>query len=299
LLPSGSQIGGAPGNFACHARALGARACVVTRIGDDTLGELILNRFQEKGIAGGTMQVDGKAPTGTVKVTLSGGSPTYEIQENVAWDWLEAAPAALKAVHEADAICFGSLAQRSEVSRASIRKLVAAASSHALRVFDVNLRQNYYSREVLEKSLELANMLKLNEAELVVLADVFGLSGSTRRKIEQLTHKFGLQLVALTRGADGSLLLHNGRWSDCGSAPMRIVDTVGAGDAFTAALVMGLLGKMDLDEINLLASEVARHVCSCVGATPPLPKEFSERFAARGAVPETGVNPTRSLAPET
>jgi fructokinase len=260
LLPSGAKLGGAPANFACHSHALGASARVVTRVGHDELGQKIRLRFEAQGIADGTVQVDDEAPTGTVTVALSeNGIPNYIIHENVAWDRLQVTSPALAAIREADAICFGSLAQRSEPSRTSIQRLVSAAPAEALRVFDVNLRQKYFSGEVIEQSLRLANVLKLNDGELPVLAKVFGLTG----------------------GPAGSLLFQNGQWSDCPSVPVEIVDTVGAGDAFTAAMVMGLLRKMELEEINWLADEVARYVCSCAGATPPLPKKFSERFSAR------------------
>jgi fructokinase len=280
LLPSGSQLGGAPANFAYHAHALGADARVVTRVGDDDFGRAILRRFEEQGIADGTVQTDPEVPTGTVTVTLTEkGIPSYIIHENVAWDRLQALPAALSAVREANAICFGSLAQRGEISRASIQRLVAAAPPESLRVFDINLRQKYYSRDVIEPSLRLANVLKLNDAELPILAEMFELMGPARHQIERLAAKFALQLVALTRGPAGSLLFQGGKWSDCPSVPIEIVDTVGAGDAFTATLVMGLLCKMELDEINDLADEVARYVCSCAGATPPLPKQFADRFA--------------------
>jgi fructokinase len=148
-------------------------------------------------------------------------------------------------------------------------------------VFDINLREKYFSRAVIEQSLRLASVLKLNDAELPVLAGMFDLTGSVQQQIEKLAQKFSLQLVALTRGPAGSLLFKAGQWSDNPSVAIKIVDTVGAGDSFTAALVMGLLHKMELDEINALADEVARHVCSCVGATPPLPKSICDRFANR------------------
>ncbi len=280
LLPTGPQLGGAPANFAYHAHALGAHACVVTRVGNDDFGRAILNRFEQMEIADGTMQKDEAAPTGTVTVALSDkGIPNYIIHENVAWDQLEVTLSALKAVRQADAVCFGSLAQRGGISRAAIQRLVAAAPADALRVFDINLRQNYFSQEVIEQSLRLANVLKLNDAELPVLAQLFGLTGPPRQQIETLAQKFCLQLVALTRGPAGSLLFQAGQWSDCPSIPIAIVDTIGAGDSFTAALVMGLLCKMPLDEINNLADEVARFVCSSAGATPPLPNHLSQKFA--------------------
>jgi fructokinase len=190
---------------------------------------------------------------------------------------------ALVIASEAHAICFGSLAQRSEPSRSTIQQLVAASPADALRVLDLNFRQQFYSRSVVERSLQLANLLKLNDDELPVLAEMFSLTGPTEHQVEQLAQTFSLRSVALTRGANGSLLYQKdrdeARWSDCASRPVQVVDTVGAGDSFTAALVLGLLRKMDLDEINNLANEVARYVCSQAGATPSLPVEFARRFS--------------------
>ncbi len=290
LLLTGPQLGGAPANFAYHAHALGAQAQVITRIGSDDFGREILRRFHEMGLRDTSVQVDGTAPTGTAKVELSGdGLAHFTIQENVAWDYIDATPDALAAAHDADAICFGSLAQRCETSRNAIQQLVAAAPADALRVFDLNLRQRFYSRGLIEQSLQLANVLKLNDDELLSLAEILGLTGSAEHPIEhQIEHQieylaqtFSLRLVALTRGANGSLLYEadEGRWSDCSSRPVKVVDTVGAGDSFTAALVLGLLRKMDLDEINTLANDVARYVCSHAGATPSLPVEFAQRFS--------------------
>lgn len=293
LLPAGPQLGGAPANFAYHTHALGAYARVITRVGNDDFGRAIRQRFEEQGIVDGTVQVDANAPTGTVTVALSqNGIPNYVIHEHVAWDNIEVTPVALNVVREADAICFGSLAQRSEPSRSTILKLVAAAAPNALRVFDINLRQKYFSGENIEQSLRLANVLKLNDSELPILAKIFGLTGSIRQQISLLSVRFDLRLVALTRGPSGSLLFQGDRWSDFPSVPIKVVDTVGAGDAFTAALVLGLLNKMDLDEINELADEIARHVCSCDGATPPLPRKFSERFAVRSAARQTASKST-------
>jgi fructokinase len=280
LLPSGPQLGGAPANFAYHSRALGAAAGVITRIGNDAFGKEILSRFKEQGIADADVQVDPGLPTVTVAVNLSAdGTPNYVISENVAWDNLAVTTAGLNAMREADAVCFGSLAQRGGTSRAAIQKLVSASSAKALRVFDINLRQNYFSREVVEQSLGLASVLKLNDAELPVLAGLFGLTGPTERQIEGLAQRFKLRLVALTRGADGNLLFQAGQWAKWRGDPSPVVDTVGAGDAFTAALVMGLLHEMELDQISAIADEVARHVCSCAGATPPLPEQITAKFA--------------------
>ena len=291
LLQTGPQLGGAPANFAYHAHALGAQAYVITRVGSDDHGREIMRRFRDMGVRPDAIQIDEWAPTGTARVTLSGaGLAHFTIQENVAWDFLAPNSDALALAAEADAICFGSLAQRSAVSRNSIQKLVGAAPAKALRVFDINLRQQFYSQEVIERSLQLANVLKLNDDELPTVARMFGLHGSTENQIRQLARAFDLHLVALTRGSNGSLLYQtqsnaakaaqtdDGRWSNCRSRAVRVVDTVGAGDSFTAALVLGVLCKTDLDQINEIANDVARYVCSQAGATPALPVEFAGRF---------------------
>ena len=280
LMPAGKQLGGAPANFAHHARSLGADAVVITRVGEDDLGREILRRFNEMEIAAGVVQIDARKPTGTVAVLLGeGGVPQFTIHEDAAWDWLAPSDAARKVSGEADAICFGSLAQRNPVSRASIQQLLAATPPGALRVFDINLRQHFYSREVIEQSLRLANVLKLNDAELPVLAAMFDLGPHPRQQIQRLAQHFELKLVALTRGPQGSLLYQDGRWSEHLSEPLQVVDTVGAGDAFTAALTVGLLNKFDLDEVHATASAVARFVCSHAGATPALPAHLRNTFA--------------------
>jgi fructokinase len=288
LLLTGPQLGGAPANFAYHAHALGANAKVITRVGNDDYGHEIIRRFRGMSLPDATVQSDATAPTGTVKVELSGnGIAHFTIQENVAWDCIAATPEAIEVVRAADAICYGSLAQRCAPSRVAIQTLVAAARADSLRVFDINLRQKFYSRSVIEKSLQLSNVLKLNDDELPILVEMFGLTGSTEHCIQRLAEEFSLSLIALTRGPKGSLLYrrdHKNKnneehWSDCLSRPVKVVDTVGAGDSFTAALVLGLLRKMDLDEINEIANEVARYVCSQPGATPVLPVEFARRFS--------------------
>jgi len=279
LLPAGPQLGGAPANFAYHAQALGARAQVITRVGRDDYGREIIRRFETMGLDGSSVQLDETALTGTVTVALTGkGIPEYTIHENVAWDRIAATPEALAAVSVADAVCFGSLAQRSEASRNAIRQLVAATPASALRVFDINLRQHFYSREIIEHALRLANVLKLNDTELPVLARMFGVDGSPRQQVESLARDFDLRVVALTRGAEGSLLFQCGRWSEQPAGQVEVRDTVGAGDAFTAALCLGLLSGMNLDKIHAEASQVAAYVCGCVGATPTLPEPLRQRF---------------------
>lgn len=275
LLPEGPQLGGAPANFACHAKTLGAQAQVVTRVGKDDLGRAIVRRFVEMGIGISTVQMDDDAPTGTAVIRLqNGGVPEFVIQENVAWDRLAFTDEARQAVQEANALCFGSLAQRRETSALTIRQLVAAASPQALKVFDLNLRQKFYTREIIEQSLDMADVLKLNDYELAVLAGMLDLAGGARQQIEHLAGKFGLRLVALTRGDKGSLLFQTGRWSDLPGSSVPVVDTVGAGDSFAAALVMGLLNGLDFEQVHRLAAAVSSFVCSRPGATPNLPARF-------------------------
>ena len=272
LLPSGRQLGGAPANFAYHCRALGADARLVTRIGADALGQEVLERFRLVELPTDTVTVDPAAPTGTVLVELGpGGQPRFTIHENVAWDRLTADEIAIDKAANADAIYFGSLAQRTEPARLAVRSLIEASPADALRVFDVNLRPPFVDRDVIEGSLALAKLLKLNDQELPVFAEMFGLSGGVRVQVAELARRFTLSLVALTRGERGSLLWADGTWSDHPGLVVEVCDTVGAGDAFTAALTVGLLAGWGLDEINQRANEVAAFVCTKPGGMPALP----------------------------
>lgn len=274
-MPDGRQMGGAPANFAYHTAALGARAMVVSRVGMDPDGDALIERIASLDLSTEAIERDSTAPTGTVGVELGGdGQPRFTIHENVAWDYLEGQPAGRRAVAEAEAICFGTLAQRSERSRQTIRRLLDAARPEALRILDINLRQQFHSREVIVDSLSRAEVLKLNETELPQLADMLRLAGNVRDQIRQLSDLYDLRTVAYTRGAHGSLLLDRGRWSDHPGVPTQVVDTVGAGDSFTAALVMGLLGGQDLDAVHDWANRVAAYVASQSGATPRLPDEL-------------------------
>lgn len=284
LLPAGPQLGGAPTNFAYHARALGAHAMTVTRVGDDYLGREVLERFGKMNLPLETVQVDPIQPTGTVAVTLNAkGVPQYAFADNAAWEHLAATDSALTAVSGANAICFGTLGQRNPVARKSIQQLVAAAPADALRVFDINLRLDFYSRELIEQSMRLSNVLKLNDEELMVLTDMFSLQGNVRERIEWFVRTFGLKAVVLTSGSLGSLIYQEGRWSEMPPQPVRVVDTVGAGDAFAAALTLGFLKDMDLGEVHSIAAEIARYVCSQPGATPPVPEAIRRKFAWSGA----------------
>jgi fructokinase len=282
LLPSGKQLGGAPANFAYHAAALGAEASIVSRVGRDANGRELLERITELGLVTDCIELDPNAPTGTVSVEIAAdGQPKYTIHENVAWDYINAEPAARHAVADANAVCFGTLAQRSETSRASIRSLVSLAPPNALRIFDVNLRRHFYSRELIEQSIAFANVLKVNDTELRVLAEMFGITGDTRAQMNGLASRHGLRVVACTRGANGSLLLANGDWSDHPGVPTKVVDAVGAGDAFTAAMALGFLRAWEPDNINHRANQIASFVASSPGGTPDLPRHLRAPFLAR------------------
>lgn len=273
LFPEGALMGGAPANVGIHARALGADARLVSRVGRDELGDEIVRRFAERGFPTDTIQRSDTAPTGTVDVQVdSAGQPHFTICENVAWDAIAADESALEAVRGADAVCFGSLTQRCEASREAIHTLVSATDEKALRIFDVNLRAPFISREIIEASLTIANVLKLNDTEVPVLAEMFGLAGADDEALAgALAKRFNLSVVACTRGARGSMIWTRDHISTHPGVPVQVRDTVGAGDAFTAALMLGLLRKRSLDEINQHANEVAAFVCSQPGATPLLP----------------------------
>jgi len=211
LLPGGRQLGGAPANFAYHAKNLGAQARVITRVGNDTLGRDILGQFEHWDIDRSLVQMDPDRPKGRATVALSHeGVPQFVIDDNAAWDHLAAPREEAAAVRGADAICFGSLAQRSPAGAAAIQRLAAAAAFPTLRIFDLNLRQDFHDQEVVARSLTMADVLKLNDQELPVLAQLFALTGSARQQLEQMAERFDLQLVALTRGGQGSLLDRGG-----------------------------------------------------------------------------------------
>ena len=286
MLPGGKQLGGAPANFAYHARALGAAACPVSRVGDDALGREILDRLVLLDLPTTYVGTDRAHPTGTVDVRVDpGGVPHYVIHEHVAWDFLEPAPELLALAARADAICFGTLAQRSTMSRETIRAVLDAANRPGcLRVFDINLRQHYHTPRLVGDLLERSDVLKLNDEELPAVMRMLDLpaAGNATQQLAQLAGAGpGLRLVALTRGRDGSILFTRQRVSDHpGVRPERIADTVGAGDAFTAAVVTGMLRGDDLDMTNAFANRLAAYVCTQPGATPPIPAEL---VASRGA----------------
>lgn len=277
LLPSGKMLGGAPANFGIHAHAMDAEVELVSRVGNDELGAEALERLCALGISTRHIGVDSERPTGTVSVELDDGQPRYVIHEGVAWDAIRADEEMEATLREADAVCFGSLAQRSAGAREALQRLIAAAPAEALRVFDINLRQQFYSREVIVTSLRAANLLKLNDAELPVLGEMFALAGSVQERLEALLRQFRLRGVVYTKGADGSTVCVDGEWSELPATPVIVRDTIGAGDAFTAAVVTGLLAGQRLSAVHERANRVAAYVCGHDGPTPPLPQEFRMR----------------------
>lgn len=276
LLPAGRQLGGAPANLVHHARALGAEGVVVSRVGDDALGREILARLKAVGIDTAHVSVDREHATGTVTVELAAeGVPRFTIHENVAWDFLPSNPALAELAGRCDALCYGTLAQRSPVTRRTIRDVLALVRRGCLRVFDVNLRQRYFDAETLDALLARSDVLKINDEEVAVVTRVLGMKGDEGACIDGLFERYPLQALALTRGARGSLLARRGEQaSHPGVSGVRVADTVGAGDAFTAALILGLLRGHALDTINDAANQIAAYVCTRPGGMPDLPQEL-------------------------
>ena len=215
-------------------------------------------------------------PTGQVLVELDeAGRPTFEIATDTAWDHLEWSDALGDLAARTDAICFGTLAQRSITSRETIRRFLKSTRPECVRILDINLRSPFWSDDVVRESLELANVLKLNDTELAILADIWGWQATDRELLTRILGKYSLRLIAFTRGANGAMLIDaSDACSDRPGEPTKIVDTVGAGDAFTAAMAIGFLRGMPLDSINAWASRVAAFVCSSAGATPRFPTEL-------------------------
>ena len=280
LFPDGPRFGGAPANFACHAAALGANAYLVSSVGPDDLGRQGRLALLAHGVHADCVAECELGPTGTVDVSLDAqGNAQFHFAQNVAWDQLHWSRELNQLAEICTAVCFGTLAQRSAVSRQTIRRFVRSTPSAALCVFDINLRAPYFDETMILESLALANVLKLNDDELPIVASLFGMSGTDAQVMTQLAQWFDLDVLALTRGEQGALLWRRGEISDSPGLPVAVRDTVGAGDAFTAALVIGLIRNDALDDINRRACQVAAHVCSCAGATPPLPAEITKQFA--------------------
>lgn len=266
MLPSGKAIGGAPANFAYHAGRLGEEGWVVSAVGDDALGHEILDVLDEKRLHSLVAMVD--KPTGTVQVSLDdAGVPTYTIVEDVAWDHIPFTSKMQELASRADAVCFGSLVQRNG-SRASVLKFLEAVPASALKVFDINLRQHFYTPEILRKSLEIADVLKINDEEIVTLSEMFGLGSDPREACRKLIRQYSLRFVLLTKGAQGSEVISPDEVIPQGVGKVDVVDTVGAGDAFTAAFTVAYLRGDSLADAQKLAGEVTAYVCSHKGAMP-------------------------------
>lgn len=273
LLPTGKQLGGAPANFAFTASQLGDCGTVVSRVGDDKDGAEILEKLKDYGLETGEIQIDRKNATGTVKVGLKNGQPEYEIIESVAWDFLEMNDCLRDLAKKCDAVCFGSLAQRNAIARRTIRQFLGLTQSDALKIFDVNLRQQFFSSEILRESFLLANVVKLNHEELPKICEMFAVkSANETEKAKNLRDKFDLRLLCLTRGANGSLLVAENEVSEHYGVKVEIADTVGAGDAFTAALTHGFLRGWSLGKVNEKANRIGAFVASQTGAMPSFEK---------------------------
>jgi fructokinase len=264
LLPSGRRLGGAPANFAFHASRLGCRGALVSRVGDDDLGREALAKLAALGVDRSRVQMDPGLPTGTVAVTLDAqGNPAYEITRNVAWDALEFPDSLSSFAPEADAICFGTLAARDPRTRATLCRFLSAAGRRPLRILDVNLRPT--GPEDFLDLLGLCDVLKVNEAELPHVAHLCGVEGDP---LQGLRTRFNLKLVALTQGGQGSILCTEAVRLEMPGLPLKVVDTVGAGDAFTAALAAGMVQGLDLQVIQRRATRLAAYVCTQAGAMP-------------------------------
>lgn len=276
VFPSGPRFGGAPANFACAMAGLAPDFTVemVSAVGDDDLGRDAIASLQQQGV--GTRAVtQNKQVTGQVHVSLDDqGVASYEFAEDCAWDNLLWSERLNTLANQSDVVCFGTLGQRSDASKSTIQQFVRSSSSDCLRVFDINLRPPYYSEAVIRESLEIANVLKLNDDELPLLASLLNIEGNPRELLAQIAEIVGLDLIALTRGEKGAMIFKYGEISDSPGVPASVVDTVGAGDAFTAAMIVGLLEGHDIATINHKACEVAAFVCSQPGATPSMPPRF-------------------------
>jgi fructokinase len=279
LFPKGKQLGGAPANFAYITALLGDSGIVASRVGDDRLGQEALWHLKSSGLDVSRIQRDMSHPTGTVRVSLdSKGQPEYQITENVAWDFMEFSEDWISLARSAHAVCFGSLAQRNSVSRAAIRAFLSALPPFAIVIFDVNLRQSYFNAEVLRDSARRATVLKLNHEEFPRFLDLLqcplknsaGAPGdlSDVSAARWLCREFGIRLVCITRGPAGSALVTADSHDEHPGFSVKIADTVGAGDAFTAALVHHALRGSSLAAMNVAANRMGAWVASQEGATP-------------------------------
>ena len=280
LFPEGKQLGGAPANFAYMTSLLGDEGLVASRVGNDALGRSAARRLQRIGLKSSYLQLDSVHRTGTVNVRVdSAGQPTFEIAESVAWDFFQWTTEWDHLAEQTDAVCFGSLAQRSPGSLATIRAFLKAVGERTLRVFDVNLRQAFYSSETLDESLRLTDIVKLNQDELPVVVKVLGHAFEDEEKATRwLRDTYNLKLACVTRGAMGSLLVSEKETNKHPGRKVHVVDTVGAGDAFNAALVYHYLRRAALPTLNEAANRMGAWVASQTGATPARDNHQLERI---------------------
>ena len=280
VLPEGKKLGGAPANFAYHVSQFGLESRVVSAVGDDKLGKEILDNFREKKLNGMVETVP--YPTGTVQVTLDDvGVPCYDIKEGVAWDNIPYTDALEELAKQTRAVCFGSLAQRSIVSRQTIGRFLDAMpdTPDTLKIFDINLRQNFYTKEILCDSMRRCNILKINDEELVTVSRMFGYPGiDLQDKCWILLGKYNLKMLILTCGVNGSYVFTPGCVSFVETPRVQVADTVGAGDSFTAAFVSSILKGKTVNEAHRLAVNTSAFVCTQQGAMPVLPDSLRERL---------------------
>ena len=275
VLPEGPRLGGAPANFSVMAGRLGNHAALLSRIGRDDLGRRALDRLEPLPVDTSAVEIDPEQETGRVTVYFQEGQPHYTIHQPAAWDFFELSDEWLHLAERADAICFGTLAQRSQQSRQTIQTLAAETSSKCVRVFDVNLRAPFYTAEVIQESLELATVFKMNDTEVPLVLSLLGLRiddvDPLRQGAERLLDEFpSLKMVAITRGGKGSLVVRRDEWHDHPGIPIKVADTIGAGDAFTAAMTHYLLRGADLATLNEAGNRWGSWVASQSGAMPPL-----------------------------
>lgn len=273
MLPEGRKIGGAPANFAYHMSQFGFEATAVSAVGRDPLGDGIVAEFDARGLHHDLARVE--YPTGTVEVSLDAqGIPCYDIRTEVAWDHIPFTAGLQRLAARTRCICFGSLAQRNPDSRRTIQRFLDAMPETSLRVFDINLRQQFYGREVVEESLGRCNILKINDEEIVILSRMFGLPTDMTEAGLALKRQYALQEVILTCGTRGSYVFHDRGISFLHTPQVEVADTVGAGDSFTAGFCASLLRGCPIPEAHARAVAVSAYVCSQHGAMPRLPEEL-------------------------
>ncbi|WP_270737446.1 carbohydrate kinase family protein [Coprobacter fastidiosus] len=280
MLPEGKKIGGAPANFAYHVSQYGFDGCVVSAVGDDKLGNEILESFNNRRLNYLIQRVP--YPTGTVQIELDeAGIPCYEIKENVAWNNIPFTVDLEKLAKKTRAVCFGSLAQRNTVSRETINRFLDVMSDAAgqYRVFDVNLRQGFYDKEILCNSMKRCNILKINDEELIAVSRMFEYPGiNLEDKCRALLSEYGLEILILTCGVNGSYVFTRENVSFVNTPKIEVADTVGAGDSFTATFISAILKGKSIREAHELAVEVSAYVCTQNGAMPELPISIKSRL---------------------